>query len=141
MTFAHYANRRTVMTALTALALSDAAAASTEGEGARTLVAYFSRTGNTRVVAGLIQRAQGADLFEMQSAHPYPEDYLATVAQAREERDRGYAPPLAAKVSRMADYGTVFIGFPIWGETAPPPIRSFLSAYELADKTFIPFVS
>jgi flavodoxin len=95
------------------------------------LVAYFSRTGNTRVIATQIRRALGADLFEIAAASPYPEDYEATVKQAERERDRGYEPPLAASVSEIARYQTVFLGFPIWGQTAPPVIRSFLRSHDL----------
>src|SRR6187402_930298 len=103
--------RRTVMTALAAVSATGRASA----KNSSTLVAYFSRSGNTRVVAGLIQRARGADLFEILPAEPYPDDYLETVAQATRERDRGFAPPLAASVSSIARHGTVYLGFPIWG--------------------------
>ena len=107
----------------------------------RMLVAYFSRSGNTRVVAGLIHRALGTDLFEIRPGRPYPEDYLETVEQARRERDSGYAPALDGRVSTIADYGTIFLGFPIWGETTPPVIRAFLSAHDLSGKILIPFVT
>lgn len=60
-----------------------AAPATTPRNGSRTLVAYFSRTGNTRVIAGQIHRARGTDLFEIQPATSYPEDYEQTVAQAQ----------------------------------------------------------
>jgi Flavodoxins len=109
--------------------------------GSRTLVAYFSRSGNTRVVAGLIHRTLATDLFEIRPARPYPEDYLATVEQARQERDSGYEPALESKVFSMADYDTVFLGFPIWGETTPPIIRAFLSAHDLSGKTLVPFIT
>jgi flavodoxin len=144
MTTAYDSTRRALLAALAALPLGRATAAIRQGPGegrARALVAYFSRTGNTRVVAGLIRRAQGADLFEIRPASPYPEDYLETVAQARKESGSGYKPPLAAKVTRMADYDTLFLGFPIWGETAPPVIRSFLAEHDLSGKTVIPFVT
>lgn len=143
----HDPARRAVMAAFATLSLGSADTASGQGDGKgrrdgpRTLVAYFSRSGNTRVVAGLIQRARGTDLFEIRPATPYPEDYLETVEQARKERDSGYEPALEAKVSNMADYDTVFLGFPIWGETTPPLIRSFLSAHDLSGKTLIPFVT
>lgn len=107
----------------------------------KSLVAYFSRSGNTRVVAGQIHRARGADLFEIVPARPYPDDYFETVEQARQERDNGYEPALKAKAPGIADYETVFLGFPIWGETAPPLIRSFLTAHDLAGKTLIPFIT
>jgi len=109
--------------------------------GSRTLVAYFSRSGNTRVVAGLIQRGLGADLFEIRPAVPYPEDYLATVEEARAESESGQARALVAHVPDIAAYDTVYLGFPIWGTTAPPVIRGFLSTHDLAGKTLIPFIT
>jgi hypothetical protein len=81
------------------------------------------------------------DLFEIRPAVPYPDDYLATVEQARLERDRRDEPALAAAVPNMARYETLYLGFPIWGETAPPIIRSFLKAHDLVGKTVIPFVT
>ena len=134
------------MTTLTALPLSGIAAPSgaggeLRGMGSRTLVAYFSRSGNTRVVAGLIHRALHTDLFEIRPATPYPEDYLETVEEARQERDSGRERSLETKISNMSDYDTVFLGFPIWGETTPPIIRAFLSGHDLSDKTLIPFVT
>jgi len=107
----------------------------------RVLVAYFSRSGNTRVVAGLLQRAFEADVFEMQPANPYPEKYLATVEQARQERDSGFEPALAAGLPNICTYDTVYLGFPIWGETAPPVVRSFLATHDLTGKTLTPFVT
>ena len=140
--------RRALMMSLASLSLggaTPAAAATAESvssrPGSTILVAYFSRTGNTRVVAGLINRAFGSDMFEILPATAYPEDYLATVEQARQERDQGVEPALQVKVPRIAGYAAVFLGFPIWGETAPPIIRSFLSAHDLTGKTLIPFIT
>ena len=56
------------------------------------LVAYFTRTGNTRVIARQIRRARDADRFEIRPAEPYPEDYEETVAQATRERESGFEP-------------------------------------------------
>lgn len=74
-------------------------------------------------------------------AEPYPDDYFETVEQARQERDRGFEPPLAATVNRIAAYETLYLGFPIWGSTAPPVIRSFLAGHNLAGKTIVPFIT
>jgi len=147
MTVAHDSTRRTVMAALVTLPLGAAATASNAqgGEmrqvGSRTLVVYFSRSGNTRVVAGLIHRARGTDLFEIRPASAYPEDYEQTVERARQETESGYRPPLAATVPAISGYETVFLGFPVWGTTVPPVVRSFLSAHDLSGKTLIPFIT
>lgn len=105
------------------------------------LVAYFSRSGNTRVIAGQIARAQKADRFEIEPVTPYPEDYLSTVDQAHGERDRGFRPPLKSTIANLARYRTIYLGFPIWGMTAPPVIRAFLAAHDLKGKTLIPFIT
>lgn len=139
--------RRALMTGIAGLSLGQVtqASAAVDAQIARpeapVLVAYFSRSGNTRVIAGLLHRSLGADLFEIVPATPYPEDYLATVELARQERDRNVEPPLKAKVPDMARYATVFLGLPIWGETAPPIVRSFLSSHDLSGKTVIPFIT
>jgi flavodoxin len=138
--------RRELLGTIASMALaagtSDAAGQSRAArEGSRILVASFTRTGNTRVIAGQIRRALQADLFEIEPDNPYPEDYEETVAQAVRERDGGYRPPLKANVPDIGSYHTVFLGFPIWGETAPPVIRSFLSQHDLSGKTLVPFIT
>lgn len=138
--------RRDLLTAVAGISMGSAVPGSAFAQGiARPeqpiLVVYFSRSGNTRVVAGLIHRAFNTDLFEILPAVAYPEEYLATVEQARQERDRGTLPVLKAKVPDIARYATVFLGLPIWGETAPPLIRSFLSEHDLSGKTLIPFIT
>lgn len=120
---------------------SEATALKAQRGGQRVLVAYFSRSGNTRVIAGQLQRDLKAELFEIEPATPYPEDYEQTVEQARKERDSGFEPPLKATVPDIRSYDTVFLGFPIWGETTPPVIRSFLAAHDLSGKTLIPFIT
>ena len=107
----------------------------------KVLVAYLTRSGNTRVVAKQISRALKADLFEIRTAQPYPEDYFEMVAQAERERVSGFEPPLAELVTNIASYDAVYLGFPIWGQTAPSVIRSFLSKHDLSGKTIIPFIT
>jgi len=119
----------------------DGAQAQQVGGRSRVLVAYFSRSGNTRLVAGHVRRTLSADLFEIQPAQPYPEDYQATVRQAERERDTAFEPPLKEAVADLSSYETIFLGFPIWGMTAPPVIRSFLSRHDLAGKTIVPLIT
>lgn len=140
-------SRRELMATFAGLTLaSTAATADTAGKRAGSLpkpvlVAYFSLSGNTRVVAGLLQRAFAADVFEIRPAAPYPDEYLATVEEARRERDKGLERAPQSKVPDLGKYGTVLLGFPIWGETAPPLIRGFLSAHDLDGKTLVPFIT
>lgn len=103
------------------------------------LSAYFTHSGNTRVIAQLIHRLAGGDIFEIVPENPYPVDYDAVVEQARKERDSGYIPPLKTKLPDMDSYKTVFIGYPNWWNTIPRPVVSFLSEYDFSGKTLVPF--
>ncbi|MCA0946777.1 flavodoxin [Salipiger pacificus] len=106
-----------------------------------TLVAYLTRSGNTRVVAETLARRQGADLFEIRTATPYPEDYDAHVELARQQRDAGIAPPLASTVPGFESYQEICLCFPIWGEAMPAPLRSFLKAHDVGTRRVLPFIT
>jgi hypothetical protein len=80
-------------------------------------------------------------MFEIAPATAYPADYFETVEQARQERDSGYEPALKARIPAIAAYQTIFLCFPIWGETAPPVVRSFLTAHDLSAKTLVPVIT
>lgn len=129
------------MTGLAGMAAATSGATGKKPGTSKVLVAFFSRSGNTRVIAGLLGRRLSADVFAIERQSPYSEDYLATVEEARVERDRKLEPTLKATVANIAAYDTIYLGFPIWGETAPPVIRSFLKAHDLTGKALIPFVT
>ena len=79
-----------------------------------TAIIYLSRTKNTEAVAKLIQAKVGCDLIKLELQKPYPENYTAIVAQVAKENETGYLPPLKTAVE-VAQYDTLFIGFPTWG--------------------------
>ncbi|GGE02947.1 flavodoxin [Aureimonas endophytica] len=117
------------------------ARAATSTAGPSTLVAYFSRTGNTRLIATQIARACGARLFRIEPREAYPEDYEEQVEQAEDERRRGLLPPLQASVSDFDAFDTVYLGIPIWGTTALSVVRSFLRTHDISGKTLVPFIT
>jgi flavodoxin len=135
--------RRALLLGLSASPLLAPTAGISQGTPGETpvLVAFMSRSGNTRVVAGQLARAHRTDLFEIVPAEPYPEDYRQTVDLAKRQSDAGAEPALRALATDIARYQTVFLGFPIWGMTTPPPIRTFLSRHDLSGKTLVPFIT
>lgn len=147
MADSHDAHRRMLITALAGLTLSSAvltpAAANSVNRqnNSRTLVVYFSRSGNTRVIAGVIHRQLNTDLVEIEPATAYPEDYFQTVELAKNQRDRGVKPALKHAIANLERYQTVYLGFPIWGTTLPPLVDTFLSSHDLSNKRVIPFIT
>jgi len=111
----------------------------------RTLVAYFSCSGTTKALAARLAQVTGADLYEITPAVPYTTaDLDWQNKQARstvEMADLKSRPAVADKVTGMAQYDAVFVGFPIWWHVAPTIVNTFLESYDFAGKTVIPFVT
>lgn len=105
----------------------------------KSLIIYYSLTGSTKTIAGYIQEFVGGEMAEIKTVKPYPEEFEAVVRQARQERQDGYLPPIRPIDVDLKDYETIYPGFPIWGNTIPQPMATFLSKNNLAGKTIIPF--
>lgn len=109
------------------------------------LVAYFSATGTTKRVAERLAKAAGADLFEIVPAEPYTSaDLNWTNKKSRnvlERDDDASRPEIVGKVRNMADYDTIYLGFPIWWYIAPRIIYTFVESYNLSGKKVVPFAT
>lgn len=105
----------------------------------KVLIVYLSRTKNTKAVADIIHQHTGGDLVALELQNPYPENYQQIVAQVSEENNKGYLPPLKTKIDSIKKYDLIFVGFPTWGMQLPPPMKSFLTQYDLSGKTIVPF--
>ena len=108
----------------------------------KTLVVYFSATGNTRNVALNIASATDADLYEIVPEVPYTDadlDYNSDCRANREQNDDTARPAISGNVENMAQYDTIFLGYPIWWGNAPKIIFTFLESYDFTGKTIIPF--
>jgi flavodoxin len=111
----------------------------------KTLVAYFSATGNTKAAAQRLAKEMNADLFEIAPAEPYSAaDLDWTNKQSRsslEMKDRSSRPAIKGTCANMKDYDTVWIGFPVWWYTAPTIINTFIEAHDLGGKTLCVFAT
>lgn len=116
----------------------------------KTLVVFFSRTGenygvgniekgNTHIIADMIAKETNADMFEITTVNQYPEAYDECTEVAKQEKDDNARPEIIGTVENMAQYDTVFIGYPIWWSDMPMAVYTFLESYDFSGKTIIPF--
>lgn len=109
------------------------------------LVAYFSASGTTKEAAERLAKAAGAELFEIKPAIPYTSADLNWMDKKSrssvEMNDPDSRPEIVETIPDMADYDTVFIGFPIWWYVAPHIIHTFLESYDFDRKTLVPFAT
>ena len=80
----------------------------------RQLVLYYSENGSTKAVAEELQKQLGADIEAIEVVEPYSGDFQATIERRNKERESGQTPALKALKSNIADYDTIFLGYPIW---------------------------
>ena len=112
---------------------------------AKTLVAYFSATGNTAKVAEKLAKVVEADLFEIKPEQVYTDADLnwrnEKSRSSIEMNDKTSRPAIANKVADMSQYDTVFVGFPIWWGREPSIIDTFMESYDFSGKKVIPFAT
>lgn len=122
-------------------------AADTESTGGKTLVVYYSASGNTENVSNVIAKTLGADLFELEPVEPYSNDDLnwtnddSRVTREHENEDERDVELVSATVDNWSEYDTVFIGYPIWWGIAAWPVDEFIETNDFTGKTVIPFAT
>ena len=107
----------------------------------KSLIVYFSHSGNTKKIAQFIQETLNCDSFEVKPAKPYPTDYDTLVNLAREEKNNHFRPELAGTIPNTDTYQTIFVGYPSWWGTMPMPLFTFFEQINCSGKTIVPFTT
>ena len=111
----------------------------------KTLIAYFSASGETARLAKTLAAVTGGDLFEIQPETAYTaadldwtDRHSRSTVEMQDEKSR---PAIAGRVAAMEQYDTVFIGFPIWWGVAPHAVNTFIESNDLAGKQLVIFAT
>lgn len=107
--------------------------------GSKSLVVYFSWSGNTQNVAQAIQTQTDSDIFEIVPETPYSDDYDAVVDLAQEEQRENVRPAISGSIDHIDDYDVIYVGFPNWWGDMPMILYTFFDSYDLSGKTIAPF--
>ena len=115
------------------------------GTEGKTLVVYFSATGNTERVAEMIAETTGGDLFELELSDPYTDEDLnyndenSRVSQEYADESLRNVELVATTTEGFDEYENVFVGYPVWWGIAAWPVNTFIEANDFTGKTVIPF--
>ena len=120
---------------------------------ANILIVYYSRKGqnywngsiknlpkgNTEIVAEMIQKTVGGDLFEIETVKEYPVDYTECTEVAKEELRANARPELKKMPESIDAYDVIFLGYPCWWGTMPMAVYTFLEHFDFTGKKIVPF--
>lgn len=94
----------------------------------KTLVVYYSRTGNTKIIAETIAKDLAADLEEITEIQP--KTGIIGWLVAGKDATLQKSTPINALKHQVTNYDLVIIGTPVWSWNMSPPVRSFLQKYK-----------
>ena len=97
----------------------------------KTLIVYFSATGTTKAAAQTLAQQYNADL------NWRDKNSRSTL----EMKDKSSRPAIKGRCENIADYDTVWIGFPVWWYTAPTIVNTFIEAHDLSGKVLNVFAT
>lgn len=107
---------------------------------AKSIVCYFSCTGNTKALAETTAKALNADLFEIVPEVPYTSADLnwhdSKSRTSKEANDDKIRPAIKSKID-LSKYDTVVLAFPIYWYTAPKIMWTFVEQNDLSGKTVV----
>ena len=129
---------KNLMLAMTVVAMC-AASCGTKKEESKTLVLYYSLTGNTQMVAEEFANRLGADIEEITCVDPYDTNVQACIQRCLQEREAGVLPEINPVQADLSKYDVIFVGYPVWFGTYAPPVTKWLEGVDLSDKTVVPF--
>ena len=107
-------------------------------ENPKTLLAFFSYSGNTAEAADYIREITGADMVEIEMVDPYRGN-IYEVSQI--DLNSGTRPELTTVIDDMHQYDLILLGYPTWWATLPMPVVTFLESYDFTGKTIVSFSS
>ena len=107
--------------------------------GEKALVVYYSRTGNTKIVAETIRDSFGCMLQEIEDLKDRS-GFFGFIGGMIDVR-RNPITTTNPSTLNLADYDLLFIGSPIWGMKCAPAITTFLQTADFTTKKVVLFVT
>ncbi len=106
----------------------------------KTMILYYSRSGNTEKLATRIRNDLNCDMLRIEPEHEYG-NYAEACLRVMGEKAKRVPPQFVTPVPELSSYETVLVGYPIWMQNLPQFVSDFLCQCNLKGKKVIPFAT
>jgi flavodoxin len=127
-----------VVTAFLGLSLSCSAQ---NNKNMKTIVIYYSLTGNTKGIAEKVAKELNADIEALEPVKPYPNNYSGVVEEGQEEVENDFKRPIKPLKHDLNEYDRIIVGSPTWWYKMASPVLTFLSDNKFDGKVVVPFMT
>jgi flavodoxin len=92
----------------------------------KTLIVFYSMSGNTKNVAKEIAKISGADTLELHPIQKYPDKGMKKFLWGGKSAVMGEKPVLQPYIFNADKYDMIIFGSPVWASSFTPPLRTFI---------------
>lgn len=117
------------------------------------LIAFYSRAGenyfgsayrkisvgNTEKAALMLAELTGGELYKIEQANPYSDNYKTCIAEAKADLQDKARPEVLNLPESLDGYDEIYLGYPNYWGAMPMAVYTFLEHYDLTGKTVHPF--
>jgi flavodoxin len=107
----------------------------------KSLIIFYSWSGNTKGIATQISQKTGAKMLELELAKPYSSNYNTCIDEAKRDQEQNARPALKTTIPNLAQYDVIYLGYPNWWGTIPMHFYTLLEQNDFSGKTIVPFCS
>ena len=123
---------------------------------AKRLIAFYSRTGenyvngnitnldigNTEIAVNMLKEIlEDADVFKIEQENPYSDNYSICIDEAKNDLENGIDVKLKSYLTSIDDYDEIYLAYPIYWDTMPVAVHSFLKHYNFDNKKIFPLAT
>ena len=107
----------------------------------KTIIIYYGYGKHTRMIVERIKEELECDILEIKPKVPYSNDYQTVVDETTDNLETKETPEIEDIKINLDDYDRVILGTPVWWYTITPPIRKYLTKYDISVKRVYPFAT
>ena len=93
----------------------------------KTVIVYYSMSGNTKYVADKIAEKIEADIIRIEPVKAYPDKGAKKFIWGGKTAVMGEKPALQPYEFSVEKYDSIILGTPVWASNFAPPIRTFIN--------------